>query len=207
MSNELREIISQNNDMTSRLQLLELKIRRDEKKLKREINKLKEENIILKEKEHHKDTCCICLDEIECNKNIVSLHCEHKLHLPCFMNLVLTQDNNNSLCPLCRSDFHLDTEINNKIKRLNNFDIRNFMYINDIQRIILQILSRYSDDIVLRSSLKISEIKDKIEQLTGHTYTESTIKNNCEILVDGKRLNKYSLSDGYSFYEYNRSWK
>ena len=49
--------------------------------------------------EIEKDTCPICLDDIE-NKGFVNLDCNHKIHLACFLVLIKTRTGKK--CPLCR---------------------------------------------------------------------------------------------------------
>ena len=44
-----------------------------------------------------KDICCICLDKL--NKNIKTLPCNHKFHITCLNQWILS----NPTCPMCRS--------------------------------------------------------------------------------------------------------
>ena len=52
------------------------------------------------------DECPICLETINEEDNVINLECRHQYHQPCLMPWIDNQlsKNNNSSCPLCRSD-------------------------------------------------------------------------------------------------------
>ena len=68
--------------------------------------------------------CSICLNELDVNKNFVSLECGHKFCLSCILSYIEKTDSEKS-CPLCRNKdkiFKLDNnekELEKVIKKLN----------------------------------------------------------------------------------------
>ena len=55
--------------------------------------------------ENEVETCYICLEDIDLNKNSVSLTCGHKLHFDCFMKNMIINNKRRGKCGLCRKEY------------------------------------------------------------------------------------------------------
>ena len=64
------------------------------------------------------DKCCICLEEVNNEKNLVVFGCGHHIHFSCFCKMVLIDSSvKHSKCPLCRSNL-VSRELLEEIKNL-----------------------------------------------------------------------------------------
>ena len=77
------------------------------------------------------NTCSICFDTIETNKNFVCLPCNHRFHTTCIFKWLAL----NNSCPCCRN---ICGEIFNKMPNLN-FEIQPYIIGYQIEAIISQI--------------------------------------------------------------------
>lgn len=62
--------------------------------------------IHIEEQVEEKEKCCICLEELDNDKNLVVLECGHKLNFTCFVQLMNT-NRYNIKCPLCRATVNI----------------------------------------------------------------------------------------------------
>ena len=63
-----------------------------------------------------KDICCICLDKL--NNNIKTLSCNHKFHITCLNQWILS----NPTCPMCRTSTSNSNQI--RVRNLTMTDPR-----------------------------------------------------------------------------------
>jgi len=151
-----------------------------------------------------KESCCICLDELE-KTGVTTLKCGHTIHLNCFMEFMLCGINhsNNSKCPLCRNDIGITDDVKTSIQKIKteNIDTEEIMFIDDIQRAILLVLKSEID-----YSYTPNGIRDLINEKCFTDYSTQNIKKNCEILLHGSRLNFMRGRNGRHMYGYNNEF-
>ena len=68
-----------------------------------------------------KDICCICLEELSTDKDLVIFNCGHKMNHSCYIKCVYSNNMNLStfLCPLCRGRT-VSIELRNECRNMNN---------------------------------------------------------------------------------------
>jgi len=164
--------------------------------------KQKEKQVI---HQHEPEDCCICLEEMETKKNTTTLSCGHSLHLPCFMEFILSgRQSNNQSCPLCRGPVGFTDNIKEKLSngsQSSNINKNNMMALTQIQKDIVDILKEDQEHAYTPEG-----IMNLLIDTYGIQYDEKKIRANCNLLADGDRLNKQRGRRGRCLYGYFRHW-
>ena len=171
------------------------------------ISQLQSLDVKLQEQQHNNgqvhevESCCICLEEMETKKNTTTLPCGHSLHLPCFMNFILSGgQSNNSSCPLCRGSVGFSDEIKEQLENSSQSTIvnrNNVMELTRIQKDIVTTLKENNEYVYTPTGI--------MNKMTEY-YTEKEIRANCKLLVEGGRLNEQRGARGKKLYGYIRAW-
>ena len=95
-------------------------------------------SIVIDSQVEEKDNCCICLDELKDDKNLVIFNCGHKMDFSCYVRMVYGNNMNMGTikCPLCRAKTisndlirevrrNRPNQRNNRQNQLNNWNNRN----------------------------------------------------------------------------------
>lgn len=75
----------------------------------------------IQQQEKEKDICCICLEELDPEKNIVILQCGHKINFTCYMDMLMVniQSHTDGKCPLCREEILTTEQYRNMQNRID----------------------------------------------------------------------------------------
>lgn len=141
-----------------------------------------------------KNTCCICFDEIDNNKNILITECEHKYHFSCMLSYIIksTNDKNKITCPICRRNLNNNIEENNSniIEENNSNNIEDEMinlFFNNTESIDNSVYSinQYSDNEEIQYHSETILQQRTEEYLSTNTEENNEINNtNDDIIVN-----------------------